>query len=114
MASMNKDFTSLALTMDQFAFAKLVNEAAEKLTKYSRSVPVLGCKTGPGYDYSDYVVTIRVSHDRQSCNVYRNRTSVLLYAKLNGNVSSINHEFIFVEDYIKSLLAGITKKEKDG
>ena len=97
-------YGSLALTSDQAAFKKLVDEAASKLTKYSRSVPVIGCKTGPGYEYEDYVITIRVSHDRQSCSVFRNRTGVLVYAMIDGRVASVNYEFIFVEDHLQSLL----------
>lgn len=117
--TMKRDiYDSLALTQDQAAFKKLVDEASVKITKYSRSVSVVGCKSGPGYEYSDYVVTIRVTHDRQSCCVFRNRTGVLVYAMIGGKVASVNHEFIFIEDYLQSLLAthnqNHQKKEVNG
>lgn len=97
-------YGSLALTSDQAAFKKLVDDASSKITKYSRSVPVTGCKTGPGYEYADYVITIRVSHDRRSCSVFRNRTGKLIYAMIEGRVASVNYEFIFVEDHLQSLI----------
>lgn len=108
-------YDSVALTCDQAAFKKLVDDASVKLTKYSRSVSVVGCKSGPGYEYSDYVVTIRVTHDRQSCCVFRNRTGVMVYAMIGGKVASVHHEFIFVEDHLHSLLAAHNQSsEKEG
>ena len=101
---MTYNYNSLILNRDQAAFKKLVDDASAKLTKYSREVSILGSKTGPGYEYSDYVLTIRVSHDRNSVTVYRNRDGRLVYAMINGNVASINYEYIYVEDHLQSLL----------
>lgn len=107
-------YGSLALTIDQAAFKKLVDEASKEITKYSRSVSVVGCKPGPGYEYRDWVVTILVTHDRQSCCVFRNRTGVMVYAMIGGKVVSVHHEFIFVEDHLQSLLAAKQSSKKEG
>lgn len=106
----NKDiYGSLVLNIDQAAFKSLVETAIPKLAKYTKSISLTNAKDAPGYVYQDYVVTIKVSHDKKSYEVYRNRTSVLVYAMINGKVASINYEYVFIEDHLKSLM-----KESNG
>lgn len=107
----DRNYASLCVNIDQARFITLVESAIPLLVEYNKKVDLSQSKAGPkpGYSYQDFVITIKMSHDKSIKEVYRNRTGTLVYALINGNVSSVNHEFIFIEDHIQALL-----KEKNG
>ncbi|MCQ2123250.1 MAG: hypothetical protein MJZ25_03615 [Fibrobacter sp.] len=95
---------SLILNSDQEAFRLLLSKAVPKLVKYTKSIDVGKQTNKPGYEYQDYVITIKMSHDRNSYEIFRNRNGALVFAVIDGKTVSINHEYVFIEDHIASLM----------
>lgn len=109
MASERMDiFGSLLLNADQEAFRLKAVELFEKGTK-SRHPIVRDGHSVPAQEYSDYVVTIRMSRDGRDCEIYRNRNGKLLFARYDGKNASVSWEYIFVQLHIDRKL-----KELDG
>lgn len=104
----NTDHVSLPLNQDQAAFKQMVLECISLLPKYDKKVSML-CYNGTGYSYSDFVITLKVSRDRRSCELWRNRTGTLIFAMNDMETTAMNWQYIFLETHLKTKL-----KENNG
>lgn len=108
MSKENLDiFGSLVLNVDQANFKSAVFKAMDRL-RPSMDIGTIRTLRGamPGYRHSDFVVTVNMSADGRTCEVYRNRDSKLIFAMYNERNASINWEYIFVQNHLKSLAEG--------
>ena len=93
---------NLILNIDQAKFYGMVKKLVHsKMPSYSKEVPMLR-GTQPGYMYHDWVLTLNISRDRESFDLYRNRDGKLLLSVTDGKVSSIHWEYIFVTWHIQA------------
>ena len=100
---MREQRPELLLNIDQANFRYYVETAMTRLCRTSGDVKLLGLR-GPGYSYSDYVVSIYCTRGRKDCDVYRNRTGTLLLSMRDGKVTLIDREYTFVTNHLKSKL----------
>lgn len=92
---------SLILTPLQAEFMDILLRAMKsKECKHVRDAGMM-FKPGPGNEYSDFVVTVKCSQDRRTCEVYRNRTGTMIFAMLNGRVIAADYEIEFVVEHMK-------------
>ena len=93
----------MLLNIDQENFRFCVEKALKKLCRTSGTVEMIGMR-GPGYTYSDYVITIICSRNRKDCDVYRNRDGVLVFAERDGKVTAMDREYVFVDSHLRKKL----------
>ena len=93
----------MLLNIDQENFRFLVEKALKKLCRTTGPVEMIGMR-GPGYTYSDYVITIICSRSRKDCDVYRNRDGVLVFSERDGKVTAIDREYVFVDSHLRKKL----------
>jgi len=106
MASQAKDIKgSLILTPVQAEFMGILMTMMKSECKHVQDTGMM-LKPGPGNMYSDFVVTVKCSQDRRTCEVYRNRTGTLIFAMLNGKVVAADYEIEFVLDHMKAKFSG--------
>ena len=96
-------YGSLVLNIDQAKFKELVLDCIEKLCKFKKDVNMMR-KTENGYYYDDYVVTIKVSRDKRSCEVWRNRTGTLVFAMDDLKNIAMNYQYIFLIGHLTDKL----------
>jgi hypothetical protein len=99
----NAEKNAIIPNIDQEAFRGLVERALYRLCKRVQSVSMLQY-SGPGYSYQDYVVTIKASKDRKTCEVWRNRDGVMVFSTAEGRITGINYEYIFIDRHMRSKL----------
>ena len=51
--------------------------------------------------YSDFVITVKCSQERRTCEMYRSRTGTLIFTMLNGKVIAADYEIDFVTERMK-------------
>lgn len=99
--------SSLPVNADQAAFIKkVVSLATSKLVTYTKELNAKGMSKN-GYQYNDYVITLKLSYDKGSLALYRNRDGALICSIQNRNVTSINWEYIFIDTHLDKLLKEI-------
>jgi len=101
MASQAKDIRgSLILTAEQAEFMGILLGMMKSSCRHVTDAGMM-LKPGPGNMYSDFVITVKCSQDRRTCEVYRNRTGTLIFAMLNGKVVTADYEISFVTEHMK-------------
>lgn len=102
-------FDELTLNADQYAFKELCVRFANStlMGKPFRVKTERGAVSGR--KYTDYVITVVTSDDRDTIEVFRNRTGKLVFAMYNGKLSSIHWEYIFVDDHMVQKLEKINE-----
>ena len=103
MQENNAIYPGMMLNIDQENFRFLVEKALKKLCRTPGTVEMIGLR-GPGYTYSDFVVTISCSRNRKDCEVYRNRDGVLVFAERDGKVTAMDREYVFVDSHLRKKL----------
>jgi hypothetical protein len=101
MASQAKDIRgSLILTPAQAEFMDILLGMMRKSCRHVAETGMM-LKPGPGNMYSDFVVTVKCSQDRRTCEVYRNRTGTLVFAMKDGKVVAADYEIDFVLEHMR-------------
>lgn len=101
MASQAKDIRgSLILTPSQAEFMGILLDMMRKECRHVADAGMM-LKPGPGNMYSDFVVTVKCSQDRRTCEVYRNRTGTLVFAMLKGKVVTADYEIDFILEHMR-------------
>lgn len=57
-----------------------------------------------GYKFSDFVITVSSSKFKDSFEVVRNRTGTIVLAVHDGVLKSLEWEYIFIQEHLRSLL----------
>ena len=101
MASPAKDIRgSLILTPLQSEFMGILLAMMRRECRHVAETGMM-LKPGPGNMYSDFVVTVKCSQDRRTCEVYRNRTGTLIFAMKDGKVVAADCEIEFVVEHMR-------------
>ena len=90
----------IILTPSQAEFMGILLKMMKTECKHVQNTGMM-LKPGPGNMYSDFVITVKCSQDRRTCEVYRNRTGTLIFAMLNGKVIAADYEIDFVTEHMK-------------
>ena len=102
MASQSKDIRgSLILTPTQAEFMGTLLKMMKTACKHVQETGMM-LKPGPGNMYSDFVMTVKCSQDRRTCEVYRNRTGTLVFAMKDGRVVAADYELDFISEHMKN------------
>lgn len=107
-----KEQHNLILTLDQQEFCDQCTRFVKENLHGATMEVKLNDKGVRGYRYSDFVVTVCADKTKDYFEVTRNRDGMLVLAVYNRIPVSINWEFIFVQEHIKSLLAPLPDEGK--
>ena len=107
-----KEQHNLILTLDQQEFCDQCTRFVKENLHGATMEVKLNDKGVRGYRYSDFVVTVCADKTKDYFEVTRNRDGMLVLAVYNRVPVSINWEFIFVQEHIKSLLAPLPDEGK--
>lgn len=110
MASPAKDIKgSLILTPEQADFMENLLKLMPIACKHVSETGMM-LKPGPGNMYRDFVITVKCSQDRRTCEVYRNRTGTLVFAMKDGKVLAADYEITFIVEHVKKKLHSLEEK----